>query len=60
MQTNEDFTVDFGKYKGCSFSEIVKRDNSYAYWLYQNCDKYKNSTPHYLVMRKLLGFLNDN
>lgn len=56
----EDFVIDFGKYKGFSFAEIVAKDNSYAYWIYQNCEKYKNSTLHFLIMRKLLGFTNDN
>lgn len=52
-----DFMLTIGKYKGVkNFSEVVKEDYSYAIWLYQNCDFYKQSDFYLPIMKKHLGF----
>jgi uncharacterized protein (DUF3820 family) len=38
-QSDTDFTMPFGKYKGVKASEIVRDDREYAKWAYFNMDK---------------------
>ena len=50
----EDFTLNFGKYKGLLLSEVIKRDEQYLKWLIANPSRYESTYNNLLKIETYL------